>query len=176
MLRRIEKYGLSLIRFTEGDIETVRVWRNSPYVRTKMIFQEEITRDMQEAWFSTVNNSENFYFIVEYNNEQVGVANIKNIDNGKAEPGFYLVNEKYEDTEIAALVSVALGDFGFNSLDIHTFYIHVLKNNSKALKYNLFLGYDIIAEKSTSKIAYMELTREIYNKKIKRIKSYLISK
>src|SRR5215469_8031030 len=106
---RIEKYGLTLIRLKEEHLEMVRKWRNSDYVRNKMIFREYITPEMQLEWFRKINNDSNYYFIVEYQNKQVGLVNIKDIADGVGESGFFLAKQVYEDTEITAIQSIIMG-------------------------------------------------------------------
>jgi len=62
----LSKYGVKLHRLREEDIELVRTWRNSPLIRQYMEFRDEITPEMQKEWFLSINNNENYYFIIEY--------------------------------------------------------------------------------------------------------------
>jgi hypothetical protein len=81
----IQKYDCKLIRLTEDKIELVRQWRNSPLVSNFMEYRELITPEMQLNWFNKINTNKNYYFIAEYNNVEVGLINLKDID-------FYLTN------------------------------------------------------------------------------------
>jgi len=77
---KIEVNGLVIERLKEKDIELVREWRNSDKIRKNMLYQEIITPEQQLKWFHSINNFNNFYFIVEYKNRKVGLVNIKDIN------------------------------------------------------------------------------------------------
>jgi len=175
MFQVYEKYGIKFNRINENDLETVRAWRNSDFVRSKMLYQEYISAEMQKKWFLSVNNENNYYFIVQYNNEDVGVANIKDIVNNEGESGFYLVNESYKNTSIAPLFNIVFGYFLFDVLGLVKLRIHVRKDNPEALKFNMFLGYKMIEEKCGDNFYYLELTKADFanNKKINKLLNYI---
>ena len=170
-----ERYGIRFIKINETHLETVRNWRNSDFVKSRMLFQQEISPEMQLKWFHTINNDKNYFFIVEYMSSPVGVANIKDIEGKQGEPGFYLIDEKYKDTNIASLVNVAFGDFLFEILELEKLYIHVRKDNADALKLNLFFGYKIIEDKCADDFYYLELDKEIMmnNKRVNNLRNYM---
>ena len=57
------KYGITLERLREEDIELVRQWRNSDPVRLNMKYQELITPEKQREWFNSINNV-NFHYVM----------------------------------------------------------------------------------------------------------------
>ena len=77
---KFRKYGITLTRLREDDIELVRKWRNSPGIQQYMEYREFITEEMQKKWFESINNLQNFYFIIEYENKKIGLINTSNID------------------------------------------------------------------------------------------------
>ena len=76
----VEQYGIKLKRLTFQDIELVRKWRNHPDIRKRMAFKKHITQRMQEAWFNSINNKFNYYFLIEYKGKHIGVINTKSIN------------------------------------------------------------------------------------------------
>ena len=80
-----EKYNVKLERLKEESIESLRIWRNSDYVRSQMLYNEYITPEMQKKWFDKLDKEKNFYFILYINVEPVGVMQIKNIENNSGE-------------------------------------------------------------------------------------------
>jgi hypothetical protein len=77
---KIEINGLVAERLKEKDIELIRQWRNSDTIRKNMLYQEIITPEKQLKWFHSINNFNNFYFIVEYKGRKVGLVNIKDVN------------------------------------------------------------------------------------------------
>ena len=173
----IERHGLRFTRINESHLEILREWRNSDFVRSKMIFQEVITPEMQLKWFHSLNKNKDFYFIVEQDGVYVGLASVKDVENKTGEPGFFLAGEQYKDTSIAALSSVVMNEIMFGRLGLEKLIVHVRKDNAEIVKLNLFYGYSIIEEKSTDVFYYMELDakKAPENKKWDRMVKYLNS-
>jgi UDP-4-amino-4,6-dideoxy-N-acetyl-beta-L-altrosamine N-acetyltransferase len=169
----IEKYGIILRRITPEDLEQVRDWRNSDYIRSQMIFTDYITEQMQIKWFETVNNDQNYYFIAKYKNDDVGVIHIKNIINNIGEGGIYLTNSKFENTDIFTRMVLCFNDYIFNVLKIDIMYSHVKCNNPKALSTSKAQGCVENKEKSTTEVVYFELNKVNYDKKTIRFKKIL---
>ncbi len=67
---KLTKYGITLNRLREDDIELLRQWRNSPQINQFMEYRGNITPEMQRDWFRSVDNFDNFYFIIEYQGEE----------------------------------------------------------------------------------------------------------
>ena len=45
-----------------------------------MFYKGEITKEMQQEWFAGINNEQNFFFIIHFKNNPVGLINISSID------------------------------------------------------------------------------------------------
>ena len=91
----IEKYGVKLKRLEEQDIEMVRLWRNSEHVKQYMEFKDYITIEMQKKWFNSLNQSQDYFFIIYHHNYPVGLTEIKHITDKKTDGNnFRLVPEK----------------------------------------------------------------------------------
>jgi hypothetical protein len=115
----LKGYGVTLKRLTHDKIELVRNWRNDPKIQQTMFFQDYITPEMQEKWFSRINNENNYYFIVAYNDEEIGLINIKDIDYEKktGETGVFIYEDRYLGTDISYRAHLVMFDYVFNVLN-----------------------------------------------------------
>lgn len=123
----------------------VRNWRNQAHISNQMVYREYITSEDQIKWFNSINNSRNYYFIIEYKTELVGLINAKNYkpEFGFGEGGIFIGEKKYEDSFAAVFASLTLLNFVFYLLpEISHSVIKILKTNTRAIQYNKLLGYE----------------------------------
>jgi RimJ/RimL family protein N-acetyltransferase len=139
----ITKYGVTLKRLTEDKLEMTRNWRNDPKISQYMEFQDYITPEMQAAWFKKIDNEHNYYFIIEYDNKEIGLTNIRDIDYTKkeGEGGIYIYDDNYLNTTVSYQAILCLMDFVFEDLKLDRMIAHIRQDNKRAIKYNLILGY-----------------------------------
>ena len=168
---KICKYGITLNRLRHEEIEFVREKRNSDEVRRFMEFREEITPEMQEKWFESIDNFENFYYIIEYKGVKIGLLNDKNMDwkARTSESGLFLWDESYINTIVPVLASLCLLDVGFYYLDWNTSYSRVLRDNAQAIEYVTNLGYQLSEGQGKAENQLYYLTRELFETKGKKI-------
>lgn len=168
---RFVKYGITLRRIVEEDIELIRQWRNSKPIQQNMHFREYITKQMQKKWFRSIDNINNFYYIIEYQGKKVGLFNEKNIDWEKrtSENGLFIADEKLINTPIPILASLCLCEIGFNIIQGEKAFIHVLKNNHQAITYNLRFGYELCENQENDELQRYVLTKETFEKKGKKL-------
>lgn len=169
----IEKYGITLTRLKEQDIELIRTKRNSDDIISVMHAREIITREMQIKWFNSINNIYNNYFIIQYNNQKIGLINGKNSDYEKlqSEGGMFVWENKYWGTVIPAMCSVIMTDFTFLINGFEKNYIKILKSNKNSISYNNQLGYVLTNDyPSDSETQWYVLTKENYLKKSQKIR------
>lgn len=138
-------FGVVLRRINTDDIEQIRRWRNQDFVRDQMFERELITETQQEAWFQTVNNANNYYFIMEFDQKAFGLIYAKNVDPELmvGEGGIFIGEDHFLTSDAPARASVLLLYFCFNKLGLNNSLIRVKKSNKLALKYNQILGYSI---------------------------------
>jgi len=169
----IKKYGLKLVRIKEKDIELIRKKRNSSDINNLMHDRKKISPKMQKAWFTSVNNIYNNYFIIYHKNKKIGLINGKNSDYTKrqSEGGMFIWDKDYWDTATPALCSVIMSDFTFLITNFNRNYIKILKSNKKAIQHNLFLGYvptnDLPSDHETQ---WYVLTKENYLKRVPKLR------
>jgi hypothetical protein len=161
----LEQFDVRLIRLQCDDLELVRNWRNSAHVRDNMVYKDYITEDMQNAWFESINNLNNYYFIIEYDSKKVGVINTKNFDkvHGFGEGGIFIGDQAYEHSFAAVYASLCLLNFVFYMLrDINKSHIRILKDNFRAIQYNKLLGYEWVEDSEDGLNEIYQLTKENY--------------
>lgn len=170
-------YGIILRRLTKDKIELVRQWRNDPKIQQYMEYREYITPEMQVAWFRRINNENNYYFIVIWDEKEIGLANLKDIDyeNGICEPGLFIFDEQYWDSDVAIRAALCMNDFMWNTLNLKKAIIHVMSDNVRAINFNKFLGYKLLDVQENIKNQSYVLIREesISNKKLNNIKKII---
>lgn len=161
----LKQFDVRLIRLQYDDLELVRTWRNSAHVQNTMIYKEYITEQMQLAWFETINNSSNYYFIIEFDSKKVGLINAKNFETkqGFGEGGIFIGIPEYEHSFAAVYASLCLLNFVFYLLDdINKSRIRIVKTNHRAIQYNKLLGYEWIEDSEDGLNEIYELTKENY--------------
>lgn len=172
----ISGYGVTLRRLTEDKIEMVRNWRNDPKIQQYMEFRDYITSEMQEKWFQRINNQFNYYFIIEVDGKEVGLINLRDIDyeNRICEPGVFIWDDDYLNTDIPIRASLCNSDFGFYELGMEMFRGHVLKDNKRAIRFNSFLGYEKSSGQDDLELQEWVLKKKEYEKHTAQIKAFLV--
>ena len=163
----LENYGVKLKLLTHDKIEMVRKWRTDPKVAQFMEYRGEITPEMQEKWFSHLNNGvDNFYWIIEYNGDELGIINIKDVDYNKmtGETGVFIYKDKYLNTDIAYRAHLVMFDFIFEDLGLKYTYSHVLRTNIRAQRFSQFLGAHIAeGQENIENQLYIKSKEEYFN-------------
>jgi RimJ/RimL family protein N-acetyltransferase len=167
----ISRYGVDLVRVQKEHTEMIRLWRNDPKIRDHMFFTSEITVEMQERWFKSISNDENFYFLVYTTDKPIGLISISSIDydHNKAFSGLFIYDDNYLGTDMPVRSSLALVDIFFSYTAIDTLYAKVRDSNIVADQYNTSLGFDRIKkielgqgyEYGLEKVKYFQKTKPL---------------
>lgn len=165
------KFGVTIERLKEQDIELVRQWRNSPQVAERMEYREFITPEMQKEWFKSISNLNNFYFVIIYQGEKIGVINVKEIDwkSRKLESGIFIPDEKYWGTFVPSIVSIMLTQMFFRIFGWDHYYAHILRDNHRAIQYNRSLGYELCEGQEEVENQLYVLKKEVFEAKSKKL-------
>ena len=139
----LKKENIVLRRLEERDIELVRNWRNDPKISQYMSFRDYITTEMQKKWFEKIDNDNNYFFIINIDNKDIGMTELKNIDYEKniAEAGIFIYDDLYLNGIYSYISTYILFDFAFNKIGLKTIFSYVLENNKRAIKFNKSLGF-----------------------------------
>ena len=160
----IKKYGITLERLTEADIELVRHHRNSELIRRRMFYQKQITEEEQKAWFSRINNDLNYYFLILHKGKKIGLThgNIDSYEEGISHGGIFIWEPTAMQSHLPIVASVCATDLIFFLVKMKKSYAEVRADNKIALEYNQKFGYKIVPELSDSEKFVLELTPENY--------------
>lgn len=163
----INKYGVKLNRLTHDKIELVRRWRNHPKISKYMEYRDEITQEMQERWYEKINNDNNYYFLIEVDGKEIGLINVRDIDYGigVGEPGIFIWDDDYLNSPFSFQASIAFIDFCFGELGLSKLVIHVLRDNIRAIKFNIAFGYKLSPRQETTYNQEYTLNYSDYKKK-----------
>jgi RimJ/RimL family protein N-acetyltransferase len=173
---KVTRYGITLERLQTQHLEMVRGWRNDTKISQFMFYKGEITPAMQQEWFASINNEQNFFFVIHYKGEPAGLINISSIDweNKTAYTGLFIYDDKFLATDVPVMASLAMLDIFFWLFDIQITYAKVKGNNKAAHNYNSSLGFS-----RTKKIEFglgyeYMLQKEIYLLKTKQLRNAAI--
>ena len=110
-----------------------------------MFVQDVLKEKDQLAWFNSINNASNYYFIIEYLGEKVGLIHAKNFseEDGIGEGGIFIGEYDYLETWASVMASICLLNFIFAKTNINRSMVRVQAHNRRAISYNLKLGYKI---------------------------------
>ena len=160
----LEGYGVKLRRLTHDKIEMLRQWRNDPKIQQHMFYREYITPEMQERWFANLDKTRNFYFIVCYKDEEIGLINVKNIDFDKmnGESGVFIYDDKYLGTDIAYRAHLVMFDYMYQELHLAYTYSHMRTDNPTATRFAQFLGGKVATVHPEQNSVECVLTAEDY--------------
>src|SRR5690606_5178162 len=158
----LEKYGVQLKKISIEDIELIRNKRNSEVIASKMVYRDFITENQQLKWFESVNNMNNFYYLIIHNDQPIGLINEKDMNwkNLTSEAGMFIWEESYLKTIIPSLATLILLELGFEILLWNKTKIKIIENNHPAIIYNKQIGFKEVSRKKG--VVFMELTRENY--------------
>ena len=138
---RFTRFGVTLARLEQKNIETIRCWRNSSWVRPNMRKRELIPPAAQTHWFRNLDPRYDWYFTAESNDQMFGLFHIKSIDwsTGCGEAGGFV-------GPAAALATLALMDFAFLVLGLTSLEAHYATRLRRICRFNSQLGYRVISE------------------------------
>ena len=169
----LSQYDVRLIRVQAEHLALILKWRNNDWVRKNMFVQDILQEKNQLAWFNSINNASNYYFIIEYLGEKVGVIHAKNFseEDGIGEGGIFIGEYDYLETWASVMASICLLNFIFAKTNINRSMVRVQAHNRRAISYNLKLGYKIDYEDANE--CRMILDKEDFFSKTTLLKSVL---
>ena len=169
----VEQYGLTYKRVVNEDLELIRYWRNQPFIRETMQFKDYITPEMQQKWFSKINNKFNYYFIIEHEGKKIGLISSKDTAPSTtiAEGGIFIWDKSYWGTPYPVFASLTVLEAVFEVFKSGIASVAtVAKTNTKALEFNKLLGYEIEGEADNPEFLKLMLTKENYLTKTAKLK------
>ncbi len=142
---RFTRFGITLQRLEPGDLDMVRHWRNSSWVRPYMRYQEVIGPDEQSRWFHNLHAERDWYFVARAGSRQFACFSIKGIDwsLSRGESGGFVGEPAFIGDSEPAQATLALMDFGFLVLRLTTLQARYRANLLRVVRFNQQLGYSV---------------------------------
>jgi UDP-4-amino-4,6-dideoxy-N-acetyl-beta-L-altrosamine N-acetyltransferase len=145
---RFVRFGITLERLDRGDLELVRQWRNSDWVRPFMRFQQVVTPDEQTRWFARLDPSRDWYFCAHTGASPFGLFHVKAIDWTRkvGEAGGFVGSPQFIGRPEPALATLALMDFAFSILRLRELEAQYRTSLPRIARFNKQLGYEVFRE------------------------------
>lgn len=158
------RYGVKLIRLRQEHIELLRTWRNADKISRFMEFRDHITPKMQQQWFDGLNPHEDFYFMIEYHGQLVGMIHTSGVNwqEGRGDAGLFIFEDRYLSTYTPVLASLCMVDLFFGVFSLQRLYAKVMRNNPVAADYNRRLGFKLMPGQEAMDFQMFELSRDDY--------------
>lgn len=132
---KIAQNGEVYIRLlTIQDTDNIIKWRNSPFVKSKFIYREPLTVEMQEDWIRThINEGKVIQFIIGSGESEVGSVYFQNIDEKciSAEYGIFM-DEAASGKGIGYKASMLAIDYMFKEFGLKYINLRFLDGNDNA--------------------------------------------
>ncbi len=169
---RFTRFGITLERLEHRELELVRRWRNSDWVRPYMRFRDWIGPEDQEQWFSRLDPLNDWYFTARSEAEPFGLFHIKNVEWKRrcGEAGGFVGNRKLIGCQEPARATLALMDFAFLVLQLETLEARYRISLVKIVLFNEQLGYEQIRQDADGFVR-ARISAECYFKKAALLRS-----
>lgn len=160
----VSRYGIRLIKLEQEHIELLRNWRNAEKISRYMEYREYITPEMQQLWFASLSDERDFYFMIEYRGNLVGMIHASGIDweQGTGDAGLFIYEDRYLSTYTPVLASLCMVDLFFGVFSLEKLYAKVMGNNPVAERYNRSLGFKPMKLIDGSAFRMFELKKDDY--------------
>lgn len=155
----------------EEDLKMLLQWRNSEHIRKYALQQQNITYDEHQQWFATLSKRNDHFFIIEEKHIPVGLIWAKEFDTLGCETGFYLYDERVQNSLLSYRVILILHHYLFETKKLIRIECDILTTNQRAVRFNTSLGFEPIQSFSTH--TRYRLTREAYQPIELRLKKLL---
>lgn len=165
---------LTFREITLDDAQTLLTWRSQESIAHYMISEISTDLSQQQNWLASVYNRPDYYhWIIEYEQQPVGVINLSNfsIESASLYMGFYIAESSAKG--LGAMVPVYFYNFVFSQFNVTSVRVEVMYHNTAVIDLHLLHGYqfepsrDRVVEKQGKPVLLisMQLTREGFNTK-----------
>ena len=124
-------------KIQEDDLEKIRNWRMKPEVTQHMYTDPKIIYDDQLKWLKKISLDNTCkYWIVNVDNEDVGLVSISKIDNvnKKAEWAYYIAEKSARGKGVGKAIELNILDYVFSELNLNKLCCEVFNDNELVVK------------------------------------------
>jgi|GEM_PF-2816123 len=142
------RFGVTLERLEHRHLETVRQWRNSPWVRPHMRYRSVVHPEQHRQWFAGLDAECDWYFTARVADEPFALFHVKAIDWAAAcgESGAFVGDPGFIGRPEAGLATLALMDFAFCLLRLRSLEAQYSVELPRIVQFNKQLGYIVFRE------------------------------
>ncbi len=163
----LQQYNITLKLVESDDLEEIRLGRNKHHVRSQLVHDHVVSSEMQQEWFKNISTPKHYVFVIIYRNKKVGLLSVKDFFNGlqgDCTASIFIWEEQYLNTRLPLLSIWMAVDFFYMRLGTSSMKTLVKRNNSRALKLDAYIGFEILDEGDP---VYVSVTSEqsAYQKK-----------
>lgn len=139
----LQRFHLLLRRVTAEDLEEIRLGRNADFVRRNHLFREEITPQMQQQWFESIQHQSQYYFVITKRGSRIGLVHISDIapDLSVANYGLFIWDSAYRSSPVPVLTTLLILDFFFIDIGIEKISGRVLAGNEPIIRICRFFDF-----------------------------------
>ncbi|ADN08186.1 UDP-4-amino-4,6-dideoxy-N-acetyl-beta-L-altrosamine N-acetyltransferase [Sulfurimonas autotrophica] len=159
--------GATLINFIELNEDTqlkILTWRNHPTIKKWMYTDDNILLDNHLNFISSLKSTKDKqYFVVDKDEQQIGVIYFTNIDTNKKECEFGLYANPFEKIAgVGSILEKLCIEYAFDILKLKKLKLEVFSNNKKALNLYKKFNFKEIGKKivNNKDVICMELKNE----------------
>lgn len=124
-------------KIKEEDLEKIMNWRMLPEVTKYMYTDPVLTIEKQKQWFKEITtNRRNFFWIICFNDIDIGVIGITNIDyiNRKCTWAWYIGELEYRGIGVGRIIEWNMYEYVFEKLKLNKLCSEVFSFNSKVIE------------------------------------------
>ena len=168
-------HGNTVLRsLGEEDLELVRNWRNDQLVNQHLLNREHISQEEQLEWFKTLDSQGSLYFIIEENNQPVGLiyANQISLEKRSFWGNVLMGNRESKDSWTSVKAVLLLFNLMLVQCSFKAVYSVVSKKNRPALAMNRRMGF--IPYQETDTLSYESCEFNDHYRKTERIRTVVL--
>lgn len=137
-LRPLEREDLKFVHELNNDANIMSYWFEEPY---------EAFVELQDLYDKHIHDQGERRFIVEKNDEMLGLVELVEIDYIHRRAEFQIIiNPKYQGHGYAVIATRLAMDYAFSVLNMHKLYLVVDKKNEKAIHIYKKVGFSVEGE------------------------------
>jgi hypothetical protein len=98
---------------------------------------------MQLKWFRSIDNFNNFYFILHFKDIKAGLGDIKNVnwEDRSGEAGVFIAEKAHISSFLPVVGALTLSELVFKIFKLKRIYSQIRPDNKRAMRFNKLFGY-----------------------------------
>ena len=168
--------------------EQVRLWRNTPEIRSSMVCQHPITPEEHARWLEFLGRhpQRQRVRVAFADHEPFGVITLKDLDlaAGMSDWGMYIGDPRFRGRGLGNALLFEILRWGFDETELYRLYTSVLASNPQALTMYLRAGFELegcwrrhvpLAEGGRGDLLWVAMLREGWEERRRALEHVLLS-